>query len=434
MVAVTRTRTRRRPGGRPTPAVLLAAAVLLLAPLAACSSSDDASAGSAGTATTTTTADGDHGADGPGEAPAADREAAVPGAEWEVASPDAVGLDGAVLDDLATKAEAASSNCLLVVRHGKIAGEWYWNGTDQHAAQEVWSATKSYTAMLVGIAQAEGDLSIDDSASTWIPEWKGTPAEAVTVKHLLSMDSGRHFDFQTDYGKMVGAEDTTAFAIGLAQDDPPGEVWTYNNSAVQTLEQVLERSTGEQVPAFAEEHLLGPIGMADSHFATDPSGNAYTFMGLQSTCRDMARFGLLVLHDGAWGDDQVIPADWVEQATERPSQDLNTTYGYLWWTNLVGTQGTSVSPLRADEVAAAERTQRVPGAPEELRWALGLGGQIIQIDTATDTVVVRLGPGNPSNTYGPGQTARVVTEAVTDGDAPAAEPTTTTTTEEDGGA
>ena len=65
---------------------------------------------------------------------------------------------------------------------------------------------------------------------------------------------------------------------------------------------------------------------------------------------------------------------------------------------------------------------------------LGLGGQIIQIDTATDTVVVRLGPGNPSNTYGPGQTARVVTEAVTDGDAPAAEPTTTTTTEEDGGA
>ncbi len=391
----------------------LLACVLSLSVLVACSSdssdSTDPSASTNSTNSTNTTS-------AAAAEDAAGAAATVPGEEWEETTPEEVGLDPAVLEDLATSAADQSSNCLLVVRHGKIAGEWYWGPGQVDAPQEVWSATKSYTGMLVGIAQADGDLDISDSASTWIPEWQGTPAEAVTVEDLLSNDSGRHWDFETDYTKLTGQPDTTAFAIALNQDDPPGAVWAYNNSAIQTLEQVLERSTGSQVADFAEDRLLGPIGMDDSHFATDPSGNAYVWMGLQSTCRDMARFGLLVLNEGSWGDEQIIPADWVEAATTRSSQELNTSYGYLWWLNQMGAQAGAVSPLRAEEVASAERTQRVPGAPEDLRWALGLGGQIIQIHEPTDTVVVRLGPGVPSNTFGPRETARIVTEAITDSD------------------
>ncbi len=319
-----------------------------------------------------------------------------------------------MLDDIAGKADAADSNCFLVVRDGKVAAEHYWNDTAPASAQEVFSATKSFASTLVGIAQADGVLDIEDSASQWIPEWRGNPAEEVTVRNLLSNDSGRFWSFESDYIEMLGAPDKTAVSVGLDQADPPGTVWAYNNSAIQTLEQVLEKSTGQQVPEFGEERLLAPIGMDDSRFTTDAAGNGLTFMGLQSTCRDMARFGLLVLEEGRWGDEQIVPAEWIEEATGAPSTELNGAYGYLWWLNHEGAIAGPVSPTRADEVAEKERGQMVPNAPDDLVWALGLGSQIIQIHAATGTVVVRLGPGQRNTPFGPEDTARVVTEATAD--------------------
>ena len=76
----------------------------------------------------------------------------------------------------------------------------------------------------VGIAQADGVLDIEQSASTWIPEWKGTPSEAVTVRDLLSNDSGREWSVAIHYGQLLRSKDTTGFAIGLGQAAAPGEV------------------------------------------------------------------------------------------------------------------------------------------------------------------------------------------------------------------
>jgi len=332
--------------------------------------------------------------------------------EWEVAAPETVGLDGAVLDAMAEEAEADGSNCLLVVRDGRIAGEWYWHDTAPDSAQEVFSATKSVSSVLVGIAANDGDLAVDDSASTWISAWAGTPAEAVTVKNLLSNDSGRFWSFQSDYLDMVSAGDRTAFAIGLDQTDPPGTTWAYNNSAIQTLEQVLEAATGQPVPEFAEERLLDPLGMEDSELTTDPSGNGLTFMGLHSTCRDMARFGWMVVERGRWDGAEIVPATWIEESTGAPSQPLNASYGYLWWLNRRGPQASASSPIRLEEVAGSPEGQMVPGAPDDLVWAIGLGGQIVQVHAATRTVVVRLGPPELASTYGPNKTARLVVTGI----------------------
>lgn len=279
----------------------------------------------------------------------------------------------------------------------------------------MFSATKSYSSTLVGIAQAEGKLDIDDKASKYIPEWAGTPSADVTVKDLISNDSGRHWDFQTDYPGLIGAADRTDYAIGLKQDAPPRTVWVYNNSAIQTLDAVLEKATGVHPADYAEDKIFDPIGMAHSHMTLDNAGNTNTFFGLQSTCQDMARFGYLFLRKGNWDGEQLVPEAWVDEATGHPSQKLNAGYGYLWWLNRFGPQP---SPAAATDPNAGPSPdgQAVPDAPDDMFWAIGLGNQLISVDPGSDTVVVRIGPAtaNGTSAFGSQAIAKVVTEALVD--------------------
>jgi CubicO group peptidase (beta-lactamase class C family) len=341
----------------------------------------------------------------------------IPGRAWEKVAPAAVGLDAAKLDEIAAQARKGQSNCLVVVRDGKLAGEWYFRGARPSTMQDVFSVTKSVTSTLVGIAQDDGDLRIGDSASKWIPRWQGTQSEAVTVRNLLSMDSGREWSPLTDFVRLLASPSRTAFAIGLDQESAPGTVWAYNNSAVQTLEPVLETATGESVVAFAERRLLEPLGMTHTTMAIDSAGDAQLFEGIHSTCRDMARFGVLMLNQGRWGGRQIVSSRWVKQATGRSSTKLNAAYGYLWWLNREGVMAsvTAATSLHAVEQGSTEKGRLVAGAPDSMYWALGLGNQLIQIDPASRTVVVRLGTAAPfplPPTFGPAAASRVVTEAL----------------------
>jgi CubicO group peptidase (beta-lactamase class C family) len=333
--------------------------------------------------------DGDAGADADGgsdagadaaeaDDPAADEAAAAgvfPGAEWEVADPADEGLAAEPLVALAGVMDGADSNCMTVVHDGRIVADEYWNGTDATTEQEVFSATKSMTSTLVGIAQEEGLLDIDEPASTYIDEWVGTDSEDVTIRNLLSNDSGRFYTFANDYGEMAGrAHDKSAFAIGLTQQHPIGEHWEYNNSAIQVLEEVLQRATGEDMAEYARTRLFEPIGMS-TEINHDGAGNTLAFMGAQASCHDLARFGHLFLNEGAWDGEQVVPQDWVAEATQ-PSQELNPGYGFLWWLFAEGT--TPVEPGQPEP----------PGAYA----ALGLGGQVVLVIPEDDLVVVRMGP------------------------------------------
>ena len=340
---------------------------------------------------------------------------ATPGAAWQRVSPASVGLDAAKLNQIAARAGKARSNCLVVVRDGKLAGEWYFRGTGPSTTQDVFSATKSVASTLVGIAQDDGELSIDDSASKWIPQWQGTPSAAVTVRDLLSMDSGRDWSAFSDYVGLLAARDRTAFAIGLGQAAAPGTVWAYNNSAVQTLDRVLREATHESVVTFAQQRLFGPLGMTHTTMATDRAGNAQMFEGIHSTCRDMARFGVLMLNRGLWDGKRIVSSSWVEQATGPSSSRLNAAYGYLWWLNHEGVVADVLAATSLQQARRATKGRLVPGAPDGMYWALGLGDQIIQVDPGTRTVVVRLGAADPipvPPAFGPAQASRVVTEAV----------------------
>ena len=328
-------------------------------------------------------------------ATAATRPASVfPGDEWATATPEDVGLDPAVLNEVALAAGGEwDSNCFAVVRHGRLVAEWYWNNTTPESAQEVFSVTKSFASALVGIAQANGVLDITQPASDFINEWQGTESESVTIEDLLSNDSGREWSPGIDYRDMVQSPDRSAFAVGLGQMADVDTMWAYNNSAIQTLSEVVQSATATEPADFAEASLFGRIGMADTDMTEDGAGNTNMFFGLRSTCRDLLRFGLLYLNDGSWNGAEVVPADYVRASVDQPSQQLSSSYGYLWWLNRPGRHVVSVlQPVVAGSVDNTVDGQMVDGAPEDMFWASGLSGQWIQVDPGSDTVAVRLGP------------------------------------------
>lgn len=396
---------------------LLLAAVALTSGIGACSSKD------AGPPSTTTSTAG-----GSDESAADDADLVFPGREWDRVDPTAAGFDPDALEEIAGQAAAGGSHCMVVTRQGRLVGEWYWNGTEPTTQHEVFSVTKSITSTLVGIAQDDGLLDIDDPASDLLTEWADGPSEDVTVRNLLSNDSGREWSMALDYGGLIAAADKAEFALGLGQDHEPGTVWAYNNSAIQALEVVLVRATDQDGVSYAREHLFEPIGMTRSALTPDPAGHARFFMGLRSTCRDLARFGHLFLADGRWSDEQVVSSDWVREATS-PSQELTSSYGFLWWLNrpgplasaTVATEGPAASGgddgrLRSGRTEP-DMGQLVEGAPADMYWARGFGGQIVAVDPGSQTVAVRLAPavvpeGTP--TFDSNTLAEVVTRALVD--------------------
>ena len=353
---------------------------------------------------------GDAGVDDPGAddpVPAAEADAAgsddvdpeetsYPGDEWERLDATAAGFDPDALGDLVERARDAGSGCLVVARDGRLVVDEAWGPGSPGEPREAFSVTKSFTSVLTGIAQDRGELSLTDPAADHIASWRSTPSDQVTVEDLLANDSGREWSLALDYRELLGAPDKTTFAVELAQAEPPGAVWAYNNSAIQTLAAVLEAATGEPAASYAEEVLFGPIGMADSELSTDPSGGTLTFMGLRTTCQDLARFGHLVLHHGRWDGEQVVSAEYVEAATGAPSTDLAANYGLLFWLNRSGPLVTPTIATTGSTEGSEDDGQMVPGAPEDVCWALGFNNQVMAVLPSEGVVAVRLGPAPPA--------------------------------------
>lgn len=295
---------------------------------------------------------------------------------------------------LIQKAIDADSNCVVVSQEGEVVLE-HSAGADEPA--RAFSVTKSITALLVGIAQDAGHLSIDDPVSRFVPEWVGTASQDVTIRDILTNTSGREWDSRTDYRDMaMKASNKTSLAINLGQEAEPGTTWIYNNSAIQVLEAVLETTTGVPVDEFAATVLFHPLGMADSHLEQDDAGNANVFAGLWTTCGDLIRLGQMVLDDGAApSGEQIVSRQFLEEATTAPSTELNAAYGYLWWLNH---PGDAVTP----EVATTGKGGSidgpiVPRAPADTLWALGFKNQILAILRSHGVIAVRLGPKPPKD-------------------------------------
>ncbi|WP_457186646.1 serine hydrolase domain-containing protein [Nocardioides sp. P5_E3] len=337
---------------------------------------------------------------------------------WPVATPSRLGLRKKAAQRGAAEARRLDSTCFAVLRKGKLVGEWSWK-LPREEPREVFSITKSVTSTLVGIAVRDGDLRLDDPVSTYVPQWRGTASESVTVRNLLSNDSGRFWSLETDYSGLLAARSRTKYAVSLPQQYAPGSAWAYNNAAIQVLEPVLNKATGMPVARFARERLFEPLGMTRSSFITDRADDAAVFYGLRTTCLDIAKLGRLYLDGGTVrgkaGGKRILDAAYVRHAVGRSSTVHNAAYGYLWWLNRPGALRGATDPVDAQGQPLNPVTgQLAPSAPVDVFAALGFGGQVLLVDPSTRTMVVRLGlPAQPGEeAYGFTNAARVLTRAL----------------------
>jgi CubicO group peptidase (beta-lactamase class C family) len=355
----------------------LAAASLLL--LAGCSEGDNA--GCPPTAV-------------PGTPTAATQSYVWPGDDWEVSTPEAEGMDAARLEDVAAYCEEHGCRAVVIVRHGRIAWERYWGGWDKNSTDNSWSMAKSITSALVGITIAEGKIkSVDQSAADFIPEWRGTDKEQITLRDLLSMRSGLLWD--EDYEKpsdvitMFGSDDDVGYAVSRPLYRTPGSDWYYSSGDTEIVSRILKAATGMEAREYAERKLFGPIGMKGVDWAVDKAGQTMTYCCAHTTARNFARFGYLFLRNGRWGNTQVVPEQWVRESTQpsqwqipawagvsgngddrpQPSGD-RPGYGYYWW------------------------LLNFPDAPKDMYMAMGIETKRIYVIPSLDIVAVRLGEGD----------------------------------------
>lgn len=297
--------------------------------------------------------------------------------EWVLSDPAERGIDPVLFSQAyADAARVPSLRGLLVVRHGCLVGERYYGGQDQHTVLNIKSVSKSILSALVGIALREGFLnSLDQTVAELLPEYFGphiNPRKrGITLRHLLTMSAGlRWVEDANHLRPWQQSSDWVKYALDRPLAGPPGRRFNYNTMLTHLVSVILARVSGMSTYTFADEYLLGLLGINIKPWTTDPGGYFIGGTDIQLTAREMAKIGQLYLGQGAWNGAQLIPADWVREST-RPQIALRhhgfwhpayTDYGYYWW----------LRKLRGANAAVAS----------------GYGGQIIIVVPSLDVVVV----------------------------------------------
>jgi len=304
----------------------------------------------------------------------------VNSAEWSTADIDSLGWNEAELDDLYTYLEENGTRAFIILKDGKIVIEQYWGqnilNTASFTGSSQWywaSAGKSLTAFLVGLAQQEHLLDIGDLTSEYLGDgWTSMPKEKedlITIRHHLTMTTG--LDYTT------GDLDCTDPECLLYKADA-GEQWYYHNAAYTLLENVVTTASGMDYNSFTNQKLEALTGMNGTWIKSGYLNVYY------STARDMARFGLLVLNHGKWADTEVLSDKDYFDDMVNTSQNLNPSYGYLWWLN-------GKSSVIIPGLAVSLKTMLAPNAPDDLFAAAGKNGQFLDVIPSENIVVVRMG-------------------------------------------
>ncbi|MBV9926901.1 MAG: serine hydrolase [Acidobacteria bacterium] len=245
---------------------------------------------------------------------------------WQTADPAALGLNVGALKRHAELCLRTGADACLVVYKGKIVQELY--GPRYQEPTMAMSSTKSVTGLLVGALVDDGKIKgVDEPVCRYVEEWCAGAKGKVTLRHLLTMTSGLPRMKDEGVGRV---SDKNPFVKGLPLAAEPGAAWDYSNEGVQLLSPVIDRAAGEPAQDYARRRLFGPLGMNDTRLHLDLKGHAWTYADMETTPRDFARLGMLMLGKGTWRGRRVISESWVAEST-KPSQKLNPNYGLLWW-------------------------------------------------------------------------------------------------------
>ena len=300
--------------------------------------------------------------------------------EWQTTSPGSLRWNTDNLEELYSFLEENGTRAFMVLKNGKIVLEQYWgknilNTTDFTAnTQWYWaSAGKTLSSFLIGIAQQEGYLNINDKTSDYLGTgWTSLSSEKealITIRHQLTMTTGLDYTVPDTYC-------TDPECLQYKTD--AGEQWFYHNAPYTLLKDVISQATGMSHHEYTDQKLESPTGMSGT-WIFDGENNVYW-----SIPRDMARFGILILNKGKWKETEILTDQQYFTDMTTTSQNLNPAYGYLWWLN-------GKNKIIAPGLPVTLSTELAPDAPDDLIVAAGKNGQFLDVVPSLGLVVVRMG-------------------------------------------
>jgi CubicO group peptidase (beta-lactamase class C family) len=276
---------------------------------------------------------------------------------------------------------------IVIIQGGKVRFEKYLLGNDENTRWMSMSVVKSMTATLVGAAIHDGYIkSLDDPIVQYLPRFRDTAYDGVTVRQILQMASGvswneTYTDPTSDRRRMLEAQigqkpgEILDLMASLPRAADPGSRWNYSTGETELAGALVAAATGKHVADYLSEKIWSRMGMeSDANWWLEsPDGLEVGGSGLSATLRDYARFGLLLLHDGVIDGERILPLGWVDEAsTPKMVNGERVDYGYMLW------------PLHGRSYSA-----------------IGIFGQFVFVDPDRDLVVAMWGAQpKPVDRYG----------------------------------
>ena len=244
---------------------------------------------------------------------------------------------------------------LVILEHGNIAYEGYWNGLSAQQRQFAFSVAKSITSVMVGFAIDDGLIeNVNDPVVKYLPNFRDSAWDQATIANMLEMSSG--VDFDEDYARTdtdiarfhkgyLFDKPTEPFLLALSSKHAPGIKQGYNSMETQMVGMLLSAVLDDKsISEYMHEKLWQPLGAQDdATWTTDITGQEITIGGLSMSLRDLAKVGQLMLQRGQWHGQQLLSESWILESTtpikpyqlsgrNNPLSEKPFGYGYLWWT------------------------------------------------------------------------------------------------------
>lgn len=287
---------------------------------------------------------------------------------------DLLGIPVSFAFDSSTYGEGTRTSAVLVLHKGQVVAEQYARGIDRTTPQRTWSVAKSLTSTILGAANYQGIIGLDNEAVIADFNKGGDPRRAITLRNVLNMASGLESNkpgSRTDRLYFGGASVIDTLSA-RSLDAVPATRFNYSNVdtliAMRALREAL--NDDEAYRSFPYTNLLHKIGARHTVLETDWQGDYISSSQVWMTARDMARLGQLYLQDGMWGGERILPQSWMEFVTEPNSPQPEGDFGYSGSFWLIG---------------------GVDGAPADAFAGLGNRGQYLVIIPSRDLVIVRRG-------------------------------------------
>lgn len=329
-----------------------------------------------------------------------------PGEDWTSVKPESQNMDSEILEAMIANLNSSGldMDALIVVRNGYIVVEQYWGYYSEMATHHLYSVTKSVTSTLIGIAIKEGFIeSVDEPVLDFFSDRTiqnlDSRKESMTIRDLLTMTPGSDWnehncsysDPDNMYNQMFWSPDPVQFFLDLPMRHEPGTHWVYSTGASHILSAIITETTGMSALSFAREYLFDRINGTNGAWNADPQGISTGGTQLWLTPRTMARLGLLLLKNGTWKGDEIVTAEFAEDATSPlVGGAYEYDYGYQWWIDVpnglfmaIGSNGQYIIVSREYNVVVAITANTDEGSPFEeivpylqqalLDWHGGLG-------------------------------------------------------------